>query len=132
MENNINDYFETTYSGTSPDNWVRDNLLKKVPDLVIDDSVTSLRYICSYTTINPKIICNSNITNMSNMFYQAYSLTNVSAIDDWDVRTVTATAGSSSSSSNKFYNMFNGAPTHPNFTKRAGTWNSNGTFIPSS
>lgn len=64
----INDYFETTYSGTSPDNWVRDNLLKKVPDLVIDDSVTSLRYFCSYTTINPKIICNSNITNMSNMY----------------------------------------------------------------
>ena len=64
----INDYFETTYSGTSPDNWVRDNLLKKVPDLVIDDSVTSLRYFCSYTTINPKIICNSNITNMNNMY----------------------------------------------------------------
>ena len=74
----------------------------------------------------------SSVTNMSGMFQYAYSLTNASVIDDWDIRAVTATAGNSSSSSNKFYYMFYGAPTHPNFTKRLGTWNANGTFITTS
>ena len=72
------------------------------------------------------------VTNMSYMFQNAYSLTDASAIDDWDIGAVTATAGSSSSSRNKFYHMFNGVSAHPNFTMRAGTWDANGTFIPSS
>ena len=64
----ISEYFETTYSGTSPNNWIRNNFIKKVPDLVIDDSVTSLRNFCSGFLYAPKIICNSNITNMDCMY----------------------------------------------------------------
>ena len=64
----INEYFETTYSGTSPNNWLKNNFVKKVPDIVIDDSVTSLRNFCSGFLYAPKIICNSNITNMGYMY----------------------------------------------------------------
>ena len=66
----INDYFETTYSGTSPNNWVKNNLVKKVPDLIIDNNVTSLKNFCNNIGFCPKIICNSNVTNMDNMYYQ--------------------------------------------------------------
>lgn len=65
----INDYFETTYNGTSPSSWVSQNFVKKVPDLVIDDSVTSLQSFCNNIGFCPKIICNSNITNMSSLYY---------------------------------------------------------------
>lgn len=64
----INDYFNTTYSGTSTDYWLRDNFIKKVPDIVIDDSVTSLKYFCSGFLYVPKIICNSNVTNIGYMY----------------------------------------------------------------
>ena len=66
----INDYFETTYSGTSSSFWVSYNFTKKVPDLVIDDSVTSLEKLCSATNVAPKIICNSNVKYMNSMYYQ--------------------------------------------------------------
>lgn len=69
----INDYFNTNYSGTSPKNWVRDNLLKKAPDIIIDDSVTSLERFCQGCSFAPKIICNSNVTNMNSMYYQSTS-----------------------------------------------------------
>ena len=64
----INDYFETTYSGTSPSNWVANSFIKKTTDLVIDDSVTSLQNFCNNIGFCPKIICNSNITNMNYMY----------------------------------------------------------------
>ena len=66
----INDYFNTTYSGTSSDNWIKNNFIKKVPDLIIDDSVTSLESFCQGASFIPKIICNSNVTDMNNMYYQ--------------------------------------------------------------
>ena len=77
----------------------------------------------------------SNVTNMSYMFSYADALTNTSGADNWDIRNVTAIAGSSSSSSNNFYRIFyhagsSSSPYHPNFTKRSGTWNGDGTFIP--
>ena len=65
----INDYFETTYSGTAPNSWVNNNFVKKVPDLVIADSVTSLEQFCADCGYAPKIICNSNINNMLRMYY---------------------------------------------------------------
>ena len=64
----INDYFETTYSGTSPTNWVKNNFVKRTPDLVIDDNVTSLGSFCSEFLYVPKIICNSNVTNMGYIY----------------------------------------------------------------
>ena len=30
-----------------------------------------------------------------------------------------------------FHQMFRNAPSHPTFSKRTGTWDSNGTFTPS-
>ena len=69
----ISEYFNTTYSGTSPTNWVKDNLLKKAPDIIIDDSVISLERFCQGASFIPKIICNSNVTNMKSMYYQSTS-----------------------------------------------------------
>ena len=71
----------------------------------------------------------SSVTNMSYMFQYASALTDASAIDDWDIRAVIATAGNATPSTNNFYYMFYDAPSHPNFTKRLGTWYS-GTFVP--
>ena len=65
----INDYFETTYSGTSSNDWVIKNFIKKIPDVIIDDSVTSLEQFCANCNYAPKIICNSNINNMLTMYY---------------------------------------------------------------
>ena len=61
------------------------------------------------------------VTNMSAMFSWCTDLTDSSAINDWDIAKVT-----------DFYNMFNRCPSHPTFTKRAGTWDSFGTFTPTS
>ena len=44
-----------------------------------------------------------------------------STINDWDILKVTT-----------FSWMFYDCPSHPTFTKRAGTWNSDGTFTPTS
>ncbi len=77
----------------------------------------------------------SSVTNMKGMF-ACTAIADASAINDWEIGNVTATAGSSSEENNNFYRMFynvggNGSPTHPEFTKRIGTWDTNGTFIPS-
>lgn len=69
----------------------------------------------------------SNVTEFGNtgynagagMFANCTNLTDASAINNWNIR-----------SDADFTGMFNGAPSHPEFTKVAGTWNSNGTFIP--
>jgi len=51
-------------------------------------------------------------------FIGCKKLTDASAINEWDITAVTS-----------FKQMFYNCPSHPNFTKRAGTW-SGGTFIP--
>lgn len=61
-----------------------------------------------------------HVTSIGFMFYGCTSITNASAINDWDILKVT-----------DFTGMFNECHTHPTFTKRAGTWDSNGTFTPS-
>ena len=43
----------------------------------------------------------------------------VSGINDWDLN-----------ENARYTNMFQNAPTHPEFTKVDGTWDSNGTFTP--
>ncbi len=65
----------------------------------------------------------SSVTNMYAMFYGAASLTQagVDAINAWDITNVS-----------DFKYMFGNVPYHPTFTKRQGTWNSEGTFTPSS
>ena len=82
----INDYFETTYSGTSPSSWVSQNFTKKVPDLVIDDSVTSLQSFCNNIGFCPKIICNSNVKNMSFLYsYNKSKIIDVSGLNTSNV-----------------------------------------------
>ena len=72
-----------------------------------------------------------NVTNMQSMFAWDWFITNPSAINNWDINSVVATAGASSIDNNNFFMMFAYTQSHPNFTRRAGTWDSNGTFIPS-
>ena len=76
----------------------------------------------------------SSVTDMSGMFFGT-DITDGSAISGWDVRAVTAANGDATSS-NRFYQMFHiyyhDTVIYPNFTKRLGTWNDEGTFIPSS
>ena len=45
--------------------------------------------------------------------------TDASAINDWDISNVT-----------NFGDMFGGCSSHPEFTKRTGTWDKYGTFTP--
>ena len=72
----------------------------------------------------------SSATNMSSMFADSVSLTDASAINGWNIRNVVLGTGAESVDEG-FNHMFVGAPVHPTFTLRLGTWNSNGTFIPS-
>ncbi len=73
----------------------------------------------------------SSAENMSGMFSGTPSLTDASAINGWDIRGVVLGTGDESITEG-FNEMFSGTPTRPTFTLRPGTWNSNGTFIPSS
>ena len=72
----------------------------------------------------------SSATNMSMMFADSVSLTDASAINGWDIRGVILGTGAESTDEG-FNRMFNKSPVHPTFTLLPGTWNSNGTFIPS-
>ena len=65
----ISEYFNTNYSGTSPSNWVSQNFVKKVPDVIIDDSVKELVQFASNASFAPKIICNANVTNINYLYY---------------------------------------------------------------
>lgn len=60
-----------------------------------------------------------NVTNMRLIFGGCLGLTDASGINDWDINNVT-----------NFDRMFVNSPSHPEFTKRAGTWNFEGTFRP--
>ena len=65
----------------------------------------------------------SSVTNMSSMFRGATSPTQagVDAINAWDITNV---------GKSNFIEMFRYVPYHPTFTKRQGTWDSDGTFTP--
>ena len=60
----------------------------------------------------------SNVTSVSQMF-QGNPITDASGINNWNITKVTS-----------FNSMFSGCPTHPEFTKVTGTWDSDGTFTP--
>ena len=78
-------------------------------------SLTDLFPLASWDT--------SSVRHMDSMFDSATSLTQagVNAINAWDITNV---------GTNFFIYMFRYVPYHPTFTKRQGTWNSDGTFIP--
>lgn len=64
-------------------------------------------------TVEP-IISNNTTVSFS------VTLNNASGIDNWNI-----------SSSANFTEMFKDSNVHPNFTRVVGTWDSDGTFIPS-
>ena len=61
----------------------------------------------------------SKVRSFGSMFMLNENLTDASAINDWDIQPTAY-----------YFQMFRGAPTHPEFSKVPGTW-SNGDFIPS-
>ena len=100
----------------------------------------------------------SNLVDMGGMFVNCSGLTNLNAISSWNVSSVTNygfPSGDNSSgqigtfsgctnltdasgingwnikSTANFTNMFYNTPVHPTFTRVSGTWNSEGTFVPS-
>lgn len=86
-------------------------------------NVSNMKHLfsnCKMNNLNP--ISNwdvSNVTNMDFMFSNCISLTNTSGINNWDITNVTS-----------FGRMFSECPTHPEFTKVTGTWDSTGSFTP--
>ena len=76
------------------------------------ESLTDLSALSGWNT--------SRVTSMDHMFAFCRNLTNSSAINDWDILKVT-----------NFTYMFVSCSSHPEFTKRSGTWN-DGTFTPTS
>ena len=60
-----------------------------------------------------------NVRYMRTMFSGCAKLIDTSQTNDWNILNV-----------KNFEKMFYNCPSHPTFTKRAGTWNSEGTFTP--
>ncbi len=65
----INDYFNTTYTGNVSSDWVSKKYIVKIPDIIIGNNITSLNQFCANYIYAPKIICNSNIKDMLRMYY---------------------------------------------------------------
>ena len=62
------------------------------------------------------------VKNMSQMFSMCH-IQDASPINDWDITNVDVNGEG-------FSYMFNGEQSHPEFSKRNGTWDEDGTFIP--
>lgn len=75
----ISEYFNTTYSGTSSALWGNQNFIKKVPDIIIDDSVTSIiNLFYNYSNvIVPKIICNNNVRDFTSVYGSCANATEI-------------------------------------------------------
>ena len=87
----------------------------------IEDGVTAMRGYVFYGQTNLQTVVLPNATSLpSSAFDGCTSLSDASGINDWDINMVT-----------NFNKIFRNAPVHPEFTKRAGTWDANGTFTPS-
>ena len=71
------------------------------------------------TEINASSWDTSNVTNMDSMFSSCQSLMNTASMNNWNILNVTS-----------FNYMFKNCPSHPEFIKRAGDWDEDGTFTP--
>ena len=95
--------------------------------------ITNLDALEPYKGNNPNIWNTGNVTNMIYMFSGITTLSNISKIANWDVNKVTATADNATFNANKFYYMFYGVPSTTtsgfSFTNRAGSLDSNGTYV---
>ena len=83
-------------------------------------SMSTMFYGCSkLTDLTPLTNWQTGkVTDMDYMFFDCARLTNTVGINSWDISKVT-----------RFTSMFGSCPSHPEFTKRSGTWDS-GTFEP--
>lgn len=87
----LSEYFDNTPSTiSSTDGWGRTNFIKKTPDLIIPNSLTSLSRLFMNSSIVPKIICTDNITDFSFLYSSTYvneidvsglDLTNATTVD---------------------------------------------------
>ena len=85
--------------------------------MFIECELTNLSALSSWNT--------ENVTDMSNMFSNCTTLTDASAINDWDIRNVAADFFLG------FRYMFINCPSHPELAKRAGVQDTHYTFTPS-
>ena len=92
--------------------WDTGNVTDMHSMFYLDYGLTDISALSSWDT--------GNVTLMYNMFNECTSLTDVSGINDWNINKVTS-----------FTYMFKSCPSHPEFTKRTGTWDADGTFTPS-
>lgn len=89
------EYFNEFTSSSSPSQWATANYIKKLPDIVIPNNVTSIGGLFDRFNIKmdnaPKIIAGSNITNIDNLF-RLSSIKNVelSGIDMTNVNNFTS------------------------------------------
>jgi surface protein len=127
---NMSDMFSSTPSLTNISalsNWNTSSVTNMDSMFRGASSLTDISALANWNT--------SSVTDMRSMFSDT-DIADGSAISNWDIRAVTATNGSIAYNSNKFYRMFyksdNGYPIYPNFTKRIGAWNADGTFVPAS
>ena len=73
-------YFNTTYNESNTCGyWVRDNFIKDLPDIVIDDSIVNLEYFARQTNLPkcPKLIGGTNVTNMQYLYYGNSNFTEI-------------------------------------------------------
>ena len=97
---------------TSIANWNTRNVTNMMSMFNGCSSLTNLTSLANWDT--------ANVTNMTDMFEYCSKLADSSAINNWDITKV---------GKSNFSMMFWECPSHPTFTKRAGTWNYS-TFTP--
>ena len=118
---NMEGMFEHCSNITSIDslsNWNTSNV-NNMSRLFLQVKMTNLDSLSNWNV--------SNVTKMSYMFAYCTSIIDASGINNWNINNVVYTSGINSG----FYRMFKDESNiYPVFTKRAGTWDSEGSFIP--
>ena len=83
----LSEYFNNTISENTSTSF-KFNVVKKVPDVVVENNVTKLEYLFyNYTMPSsimnnlPKVICGNNVTSMYNMYYTNSKDTKITSID---------------------------------------------------
>lgn len=84
----LDEYFETQPEtlGSSTNGWAAANYFKKLPMLILPDTIRNAMYLFEYWTYPfiPKVICGNNLTDMTNMYgfsVNSYTPQNVSTVD---------------------------------------------------
>ena len=111
----MSNMFEVCYNltDTSPlSTWDTSNVTNMKSIFYYCGSLTNLNGLANWDT--------TNVSSMDLMFLDCSVLTDTSSINDWNI---------AKAASYNIYEMFTNCPSHPEFTKQAGTW-SDGTFHP--